>query len=113
MTNKPNWKAAIFAKCPACGKAGAFKGLLTIADNCTSCGHSLSKYETADGPAFFAISFIGPLVGILTGVVEVIYEPALWVHLTLWIPVIFIGSFIVIRMSKTLMIAHQMSLEQK
>ena len=73
----------------------------------------MTKYETADGPAFFAISLVGTLVGIFAGLIEVIYEPELWVHLVLWIPFIMIGSIIVIRISKTLMIAHQMSLEQK
>jgi uncharacterized protein (DUF983 family) len=108
---KPNWKAAFFGKCPACGKYGVFKGLIKTAENCAACGTDLTIYETADGPAFFAISVVGTLVGILAAVVEVIYAPAFWVHLALWVPSILLGSWVVIRVTKTLMIAHQMKLK--
>jgi len=115
MTSKinPKWKAAFLARCPACGKPGAFQNIIKIADHCKSCGVELKNYETADGPAFFAISIIGTLVGFAAGIIEVIYSPPLWVHLALWIPITFVGSIIVIRITKTLMIAHQMDLKNR
>jgi uncharacterized protein (DUF983 family) len=107
---EPKWKAAFLGKCPSCGSGRVFSGLIRITDSCKTCGIDFRKFETADGPAFFAISLIGTLVGILAGLVEVIYEPDFWVHLVLWAPFILIGSLIVIRISKTVMIAHQMKL---
>jgi len=114
MTNiqTPKWKAAFLARCPACGNKGVFRNPVKVAPNCQSCGVDLAHYETADGPAFFAISFIGTVVGLGAGLVEIIYSPPLWVHLVLWTPIILIGSIIIIRVSKTLMIAHQMGLKK-
>ena len=115
MTNipKPNWKAAFLGRCPACGVGKLFGGIIKVNNSCPSCGTDLKNYETADGPAFFAISIIGALAGLGVGLLEVIFEPPFWVHLVVWTPFIFIGSFIVIRISKGLMIAHQMDLKNK
>jgi uncharacterized protein (DUF983 family) len=80
-------------------------------DKCTSCGLNFSRFETADGPAFFAISGVGTVVGIAAGVFEVIASPAIWMHFALWIPTILLGSLVVVRVSKGLMCAHQFSLK--
>lgn len=113
MTNIPkvNWKAAFFMCCPACGKRGVFKNPVKVRDNCSECGVRLSHYETADGPAFFAITIVGLIVGLGAGLVEAVSSPPLWLQSLIWLPFIFIGSILVIRITKTLMIAHQMDLE--
>ncbi|PIR34418.1 MAG: hypothetical protein COV36_00915 [Alphaproteobacteria bacterium CG11_big_fil_rev_8_21_14_0_20_44_7] len=108
--HKPKWKAGFFGFCPKCEKAKIFKGIISIKDNCNHCGEDFSKYETADGPAFFAIIIIGTLAGIFAAITEIMHEPPFWVHLLLWAPFSIIGSIIIIRISKGLMIAHQMRL---
>ena len=110
---KPNWKAAFLMRCPACSKRGVFRNPVKVADNCSECGVPLSHYETADGPAFFAITIVGLLVGLGAGLVEIIYSPPFWVHLAIWLPAIFLGSVVIIRITKTLMIAHQMDLANR
>lgn len=112
-TPKPNWKAAFLGRCPACGKSGAFKDIVKIADNCASCGVELKNYETADGPAFFAISIVGTIAGLGAGLLEVLANPPLWVHFAVWVPFIMVFSLIIIRITKTLMIAHQMDLKNR
>lgn len=82
-------------------------------DNCPSCGIDFTKFETADGPAFFAISIVGTMVGLGAGLLEIVKEPPLWVHFALWLPIVFIGSAIIIRITKTLMIAHQIDLKNR
>src|SRR5688572_23405006 len=106
MTNTPtpNWKAAILMCCPACGKRGVFKDPVKVRDNCSRCGTPLSHYETADGPAFFAITIVGLIVGLGAGLMEAVSSPPLWVQITIWLPFIFIGSLLIIRVTKTLMI---------
>ena len=109
-TKQPKWKAAFFARCPACGKGKLLKGLIKIRQSCPECGEDFSQYKTADGPAFFAITIIGTLAGGGAAAVEVIHEPSIWTHLAIWLPVTAIGSVIVIRITKGLMAAHQYQL---
>jgi uncharacterized protein (DUF983 family) len=108
---KPNWKAAFFGKCPACGKGGIFCEFIKLKPTCPSCELNLQQFETADGPAFFAISLVGTLAGIVAGIYEVVAEPPLYMHLVVGLPIIAVGSYFTIRISKTLMIAHQMKLK--
>jgi uncharacterized protein (DUF983 family) len=108
---KMNWKAGLFCKCPKCGQGSLLRGLMTMCAECSDCGLDFSKFETADGPAFFAISGVGTFVGIAAGVYEVIASPSIWAHFALWIPTILLGSLLVVRVSKGLMCAHQYQLK--
>lgn len=110
--NNPKWKAAFFGKCPKCGEGKLFNGIVKLADECNSCKLDLTTFETADGPAFFAISIVGTIVGITAGVTEIIHSPSVITHLALWTPSIFLGSFWIMRVTKGLMIAHQFQLEK-
>ena len=84
-----------------------------MADECSKCGNDYRKYDTADGPAFFAITIVGTIVGVLAGIVEIIYEPGIINHLLMWIPATLIFSIIIIRITKGLMAAHQFQLKDK
>ena len=110
---KPNWKAAFLCRCPSCGSGGIFYQFIKVKNHCPKCNIDLAQFETADGPAFFAITFVSIFIGFAAGLVEIIYAPALWVHLVLWLPLVFIGSAIFIRITKTLMIAHQIDLKTR
>ena len=79
-------------------------------DKCDKCGQDFSQFETADGPAFFAISGVGTVVGIAAGVYEIVASPSIWQHFALWIPATLLGSLLIVRVSKGLMCAHQFSL---
>jgi uncharacterized protein (DUF983 family) len=111
IMSKFNWKAGLFCKCPKCGEGSLLEGLMNVRPRCAACGQNFSKFETADGPAFFAISGVGTVVGIAAGVYEVVAEPPVWVHFALWIPAILLGSLLVVRVSKGLMCAHQFALK--
>jgi uncharacterized protein (DUF983 family) len=110
---KPRWKSAFLCRCPSCGHSGIFRQVIKVRDHCPNCNIDLNQFETADGPAFFAITIVGILVGIGAGLVEIIYQPPIWVHFALWLPAVFIGSAIIIRITKTLMIAHQIDLQNR
>lgn len=99
--------AALKCRCPACGKGKLYKSLLDVADSCSVCGLSYNKHEQGDGPASMSILVVGGLVGIAAAVVEVKFEPPLWVHAALWIPFIAVGSIVSIRCIKALLIACQ------
>lgn len=95
------------ASCPRCGKGLLYKSFLTIADGCNVCGLSYKGHEQGDGPAFFCICIIGTLAGILAAVVEVVYQPAYWLHAAIWIPFVLISSILGVRLMKTALITMQ------
>ena len=107
------WKEAFLGKCPRCGEGKIFNDPINLGDKCPNCGLELGKFETADGPAFFAISIVGTIVGLGAGFVEVMFQPHFWVHLALWTPVVAIGSLLIIRTTKSLMVAHQLKFKEK
>ncbi len=80
---------------------------MAVADSCSECGLALKEHEQGDGPAFFAILLVGALVGIFSAIVEIRYEPPFWMHASLWIPFIIIGSLLCIRLFKAMLVAAQ------
>lgn len=82
-----------------------FDSPLVIAKSCPSCGLSLEKVETADGPAFFVITGVGALVTALAALTEIIAEPPYWLHAVLWIPLILFLSLVGLRLCKGWLIA--------
>ncbi len=101
------WKAGLSGTCPRCGEAPVFAGFLKLADRCDACGLDYTRFNTADGPAFFAMSFVGILVGFAALLVEVAYAPPVWVHMLIWLPLILILSLVLLRPLKGVMVALQ------
>ena len=75
-----------------------------VADACPACGLHLKDHDTGDGPMFFAILIVGFLVTFTAGFVEFAFSPPFWVHAALWIPATFITCFLVLRVSKSMLI---------
>lgn len=107
-------KQQIFApRCPQCGKGKLFAHMLKIADSCSVCGLDLTKFNPADGPTFFAITLVGfAIMGGATWV-EIAYEPPMWVHAALWLPLSFIASIVVLRAFKSLLVTLEYRLLQQ
>ena len=100
-------RAAIACRCPRCGQGRLFTGLLSVRQACEVCALDLSAQDAGDGPAVFAILFLGMLVVGLAAVVEIRFSPPLWVHLLLWGPLILIGAVAMLRPLKAGLIALQ------
>jgi uncharacterized protein (DUF983 family) len=94
-------------RCPRCGQGKLYRGILTVADACSACDLSFKNHEQGDGPAFFAITFIGGLVAIFAAIVEIKYAPPYWLHAVLWIPFIVVGSLLTLRIAKAAIILLQ------
>ena len=94
-------------KCPRCGRGPLFDGFLTVAERCTHCGADLRQADSGDGPAVFIILILGAVVVPLALLLEARLEPAYWVHLVLWPPVILGGSIALLRPFKGVLIALQ------
>jgi uncharacterized protein (DUF983 family) len=99
--------AAFACRCPRCGKAPLFTGLLTVRPACPVCALDLSAEDAGDGPAVFVILLLGFIVVGLAAVVEVEFSPPIWVHLVLWTPLIVVGAIAMLRPLKSGLIALQ------
>jgi uncharacterized protein (DUF983 family) len=93
--------------CPRCGQGRLFKGFLSLAPRCDACGLDYAFIDTADGPAFFVMSFVGIVVVGLALWVEFAFEPPIWLHIVLWFGLTAILSLALVRPAKALMIALQ------
>ena len=92
-------------RCPACGKGRLYNGVLTVAPKCESCGLDLSAHDSGDGPAVFVIFILGFVVVGAAFVVEMTFEPPLWVHAAIWIPVIIGLAILLLQPAKAIMVA--------
>ena len=100
-------RAGLLGGCPRCGEGKLFAGFLTVAPRCTRCDLDFAFIDTGDGPAVFVILIIGFVVCGLALWVEVAFNPPLWVHLLLWLPLILGLALPLLRALKGLMIALQ------
>ena len=73
-------------KCPNCGKGHMFRAFLKVADHCEACGEELHHHRADDFPAYLVIVIVGHLVVPLILHVEMVYQPAYWIHAVLWLP---------------------------
>src|ERR1051326_7133778 len=73
-------RASLLARCPRCGRGALFRGVLTIAPFCESCGLEFAAFDVGDGPAALVILVVGALVCGAALYVEFTWSPPLWVH---------------------------------
>jgi uncharacterized protein (DUF983 family) len=99
--------AGLAGKCPRCGKGDLFRAFLTVRDTCEVCGLDLRGHDAGDGPAVFVILGLGALVVPLVLWVEFAYEPPLWLHAVIWIPVIVAATLVPLRLIKGVLVAQQ------
>ena len=93
-------------RCPRCGEGDLFKGL-KVKERCTACGLDYSFSDEGDGPTAFIILGIGAIVLGAALYVELNFEPALWVHILIWLPLTLLLCLPAIRMVKGILICQQ------
>ena len=98
---------ALRGACPRCGRGRLFCGLLTVVNECGNCSLDLGGNDPGDGPAVFVILGLGAIVMALVLYVELRYEPPVWVHAVLWVPLTFFGGVWLLRVMKAWLIAQQ------
>jgi uncharacterized protein (DUF983 family) len=99
--------AGLTCRCPRCGKGKLFDGFLALAPRCDRCGLDYAFIDAGDGPAVFVMLIAGFIVVAAALVVEVKYQPPLWVHAALWGPLILATTLLPLRLMKALLIALQ------
>lgn len=99
------YKQALGGLCPRCGAPTLFAGTLAFAPKCTACGLDFDSFNVGDGPAAFLTLGIGTIITILGIIVELAFEPAWWVHVALWGPLILGSVVITTRWAKAALLA--------
>lgn len=100
-------RAGLSGACPRCGQGRLFEGFLTVQPSCSNCGLDYGFADAGDGPAVFVIMIVGFVIVGLVLAVELIYQPPIWLHLLLWLPLTAILSLGVLRPLKGLLIGLQ------
>jgi uncharacterized protein (DUF983 family) len=103
----PAWRTGLACRCPRCGQGSLYAGFLKLAPRCSGCGLSFEGADPGDGPAFFVMFLVGAIVVALAVVVEVLFEPAYWIHIVLWAPTVFALSALFLRPAKAMLVAYQ------
>jgi uncharacterized protein (DUF983 family) len=99
--------AGLKARCPRCGQGNLFNGFLEPAKGCSSCGLDYSFIDTGEGPAVLVMLLVGFIVVGLALWMEVTFDPPLWLHFILWIPLALALSLLSLRGMKGVLIALQ------
>lgn len=102
------FSTGIRGRCPRCGEGRLFAGYLDLAPECAVCGLDFRPADSADGPAVFIILILGAIVAALALIVEVKYQPPIWVHIVLWFPLTIGGALAMLRPAKAIMVALQL-----
>lgn len=107
-TGGPNtFQAALFGRCPRCGKGHLFTGYLTLDRQCSVCGLDYSVFDPGDGPAVFVILIVGAIAAGGALFVEFTYQPPYWVHAVIWVPTITVLTVLLLRLAKSLLVVLQ------
>jgi uncharacterized protein (DUF983 family) len=85
------WRGFL-GRCPHCGKGRMFRAYLKVADACPACGEDLHHHQADDAPPYFTMTIVGHVIVGAVLAVEVAYQPAIWVHLAIWLPLTLILS---------------------
>lgn len=99
--------AGLAGKCPRCGKGSLFRRGLLLRSRCAVCDLDFSFIDTGDGPAVFAILFLGALMLGIALIAEFKFNVSVWFHVVAWgllTPLLAIG---ILRGLKGLLIGLQ------
>lgn len=100
-------RVGLRGRCPRCGQGPLFKGFLTLAPNCEVCGMDYGFADPADGPAFFVICFACIPSVLFAVYAEVAYEPSLWFHVLVSLPLLLLTCILPLRPLKGWLVASQ------
>jgi uncharacterized protein (DUF983 family) len=99
--------AGVRGLCPRCGEGKIFSGFLKLEPHCARCGLDLGFADSGDGPAVFVSLFGGFVVLGAALWAELVYEPPIWVHLAVFLPLTAIVCVGLLRPLKGVLIALQ------
>jgi uncharacterized protein (DUF983 family) len=99
--------AGLKGKCPRCGRGHLFRNFIDIPPACDACGLDYSFSDSGDGPAVFVILIAGFVVLGFALWLEFTYEPPMWVHIVVSLPLLIVVCGGLLRVLKDVLICLQ------
>jgi uncharacterized protein (DUF983 family) len=96
--------------CPVCGQGKVFRGYLSVVPECSHCGTALGALRADDAPPYFTIFVAGHLLVPLALWVEKAYQPPLWLHMAVWLPLFTLACLVLLRPIKGAVVAWMLRL---
>ena len=84
-------------RCPVCGEGKVFKGFLRVVPECAACGAPLGLLRADDAPPYVVIFLVGHLLVPVVFWVEKNYEPPMWLHMVVWLPLFAVLCTLLLR----------------
>lgn len=97
-------------RCPSCGEGKLFSAYLKAVNTCSNCKEAMHHHRADDAPPYFTITIVGHIIIPALLAVEVAFKPAIWIHMTLWIPLTIILSLVLLPPIKGALIGLQWAL---
>ena len=97
----------VTGRCPRCGGGKLFDGFLELAPRCEACGLDYGFADAGDGPAVIVTLLAGFIVVGTALVVEVKYEPPMWLHLAIFLPLTLVVCLGLLRPLKGVLVSLQ------
>jgi uncharacterized protein (DUF983 family) len=72
--------------CPCCGTTRLYAAFLKVEPVCKSCRTELHHQRADDAPPYFTMFIVGHVVVAGLLFVERKYQPEIWLHLAIWLP---------------------------
>ena len=101
------YATGIASRCPRCGGGKMFDGFLELAPRCEACGLDYGFADAGDGPAVIVTLLAGFIVVGTALVVEVKYEPPMWLHLAIFLPMTIVVCLGILRPLKGVLVSLQ------
>ena len=97
-------------RCPNCGENTIFSRYTKVNDRCPACGEELHHHRADDAPPYLTIFVVGHVVVPLALALEKAYQPEMWIHWALWLPLTLVMSLFLLPRFKGAMIGLQWAL---
>ena len=97
-------KKVIYGLCPSCASISIFKYYIKLLSECPKCGYQINDQKIGDGAAWFSMLLTSIIVAIGVLILEVNFQPKLWVHVLVWFPLIIALSVVILRPFKALLL---------
>lgn len=97
-------------RCPVCGQGRVFAGFLRVAEECEVCHAPLGRLRADDAPPYIVIFLTGHLLFPPVFWIEKAYEPPMWLHMVVWLPLFAVICTLLLRPVKGAVVGWMMRL---
>ncbi len=101
------YKAGLRCRCPNCGDAPLYHGLLEVREHCENCDFDLSAADAGDGAQIFVIMILGALCAIIGAYLYAAIGLPMWVIMIFLMVMIIGGTIWLLRVIKATLVALQ------